>query len=329
MTEIIFVSIIIPTYNNRDYLKENIKSLYNQTYPKDKYEIIVVDDGSIDGTGQWVELQRNKYHCNLSYFFQKNKGPASARNLGIRNSLGEIVAFIDSDCIASCTWIEEIIKGYDDNRVAGVGGRIKALPTASKISQYCVYIKMNEQPLINKTGIVYLITGNASFKKNCLNNVGGFDERYNFAGGEDPDLCYRLKRQGYIFRYNRDAVVYNHHKEKMGEFFKTYFNYGKGDEFLLSRRLSHRDLISVSGWRWPFFFLKTVGIMMLKCLNYLNLAFKFFKIPFKALLYYSEGFNMRESFLYAYLDYVKIFSFVQGHFFGYTIGKFKGFKNAG
>jgi cellulose synthase/poly-beta-1,6-N-acetylglucosamine synthase-like glycosyltransferase len=185
---------------------------------------------------------------------------------------------------------------------------------------------MNEQPLIDKTGIVYLITGNASFKKSCLNSVGGFDERYNFPGGEDPDISWRLKKQGYIFKYNKDAVVYNHHKEKIGELFKTYFNYGKGDAFLLSRRLSSWDLASVSGGRRFFLFFKTAGIAALKCLNYLNLAFKFLKIPFKALLYYSEGLKLREAFLYAYLDYVKIFSFIQGHFLGYVIAKFKGFK---
>jgi glycosyltransferase involved in cell wall biosynthesis len=326
MEEAIFVSVIIPTYNRKNYLKSALKSLCNQSYPKNKYEIIVVDDGSTDGTRQWVGLQQKNCLCSLRYFFQQNKGPATARNIGIKNALGDVVAFIDSDCIASHAWIEEIVKGYGSDRVAGIGGTIVALPKASEVSQYCAYIKMNEQPLIDKNGIVYLITGNVSFRKDCLNLVKGFDERYNFPGGEDPDLCYRLKKEGYIFKYNRDAVVYNHHKETVGELTKTYFNYGRGDAFLISRRFSSWDFISVSGVRYFIFFLKASGAMMLKSLNYINLIFKFLKIPFKMLLYYGEGLNAKRSFLYAFLDYVKVFSLVQGHLSGYMMAKYKGFK---
>ena len=325
----LFVSVVIPAYNQKRTLQAAIESLRNQSYPKDKYEVIVVDDGSSDGTQQWVRAYQQDCSCSLRYFYQENKGPAAARNLGIRNALGDIIAFIDSDCIASYSWIEKLVNGYDDDRVAGIGGTIKARPTFSKISRYCAYVKMNEQPPIDDTGITYLITGNASFRKKCLDLVRGFDERYNSAGGEDPDLCYRLKEQGYIFKYNRGAIVYNHHKERLGEFLKTYFNYGKGDSFLVMRRLSNWDLISVSGIRWFFYFIRLVGIMALKCLNIFNLSLKFFKIPFKMLLYYGEGLNMQESFIYASLDYCKAFSFLGGHFFGYAIGKFKGLKKAG
>lgn len=326
MKETIIITVIIPTHNCKNNLKNVLASLCDQSYPKDKYEIIIVDDGSTDGTQQWVELQRQSCTCSLKYLFQQNRGPAAARNLGIRNALGDIIAFIDSDCTASHTWIQEIVKGYDSDRVAGIGGTIKALPKASEISQYCAYIKMNEQPLIDETGIVYLITGNASFRKDCLNLVKGFDERYDFPGGEDPDLCYRLKKKGYIFKYNRNAVVYNHHKETVRELIKTYFNYGKGDAFLVSRRFSSWDFFSVSSMQCFIFFLKALGVMMIKSLNYINLFLKFLKIPFKMLLYYGKGLNAKKSFLYAFLDYVRVFSFVQGHFSGYMIAKCKGFK---
>ena len=326
IVDMLFISVVIPAYNKKNSLQSAIGSLYNQSYPKDKYEVIVVDDGSTDGTQQWVKLKQQDCSCRLRYFYQANKGPAAARNLGIRNASGDIIAFIDSDCIASYSWIEKLVNGYNNDRVAGIGGTIKARPTTSKISRYCAYIKMNEQPPIDDTGIVYLITGNASFRKSSLGLVGGFDERYNSAGGEDPDLCYRLKERGYILKYNRDAVVYNHHKEKFGEFLRTYFNYGKGDSFLVIRRFSNWDLVSVSGIRWFFNFIKLAGIMALKCLNIFSLSLKLLKIPFKMLLYYGEGLNMQEGFIYASLDYFKVFSFVGGHFFGYIIGKFKGFK---
>jgi glycosyltransferase involved in cell wall biosynthesis len=324
-----FVSVIIPTYNDKGRLKEAVGSLKKQTYPKDRYEIIIVDDGSDDGTKEWAQREIGNRSGNLKYFFQEHSGPARARNNGIKNALGEVIAFIDSDCVASPSWLEEIVKGYDKPGVAGIGGRIRASPTASKISQYCAYVRMNEQPVADKTGIVYIITGNASFKKANLDKVQGFDERYDFPGGEDPDLCYRIKRQGYVFQYNRNAVVYNRHKEKLRELFRSYFNYGKGEVFLILRRRSGWDLVSSRGPARVFSFLEAGGTMALKSLTYLNLMFNFLKVPFKALLYYAEGLSMREGLLFACLDYVKKFSFSQGYFFGYIPAKLKGFKCEG
>lgn len=325
MTEIIFVSVIIPTYNNKNYLEKTVKSLCDQSYPKDHYEIIVVDDGSTDGTRQWIEAGQKWYPCSVRYFYQKNKGPAAARNLGVRNALGNIIAFTDADCITSYTWIEEIVKGYECERVVGIGGTIKAMPTSSKISQYCAYIKLNERPLMDKTGVVFLITGNASFRKTSLDLVGGFDERYNFPGGEEPDLCYRLKKKGYFFKYNRNAVVYNHHKETLRKLLRAYFNYGKGDSFLNLRKQSDRDLISVCGLKWIFYFFK----MTMKAVFMLRFIIKFLKIPFKTLLYYGEGLNIRDGLMFASLDYATQLLFIQGAFFGYISGRFKGFKKNG
>lgn len=321
-----FVSVIIPTYNNKDVLKKTLESLCRQLYPKDKYEIIIIDDGSTDDTKKIIEEHQIKCNCDLEYFFQQNKGPSSARNFGISKARGSIIAFIDSDCIATNTWVEEITKGYDNDRVAGVGGMTKAMPTNSKISQYCAYIKMNEMPKINKNGIVYLITGNASFRKDCLEEVKGFDERYAFPGGEDPDLCYRLRQKGYMFQFNRNAVVYNPHKKSLKDLIRTYFNYGKGESFLMLRRLSNWDLVSITGVKWFIYFLKTILKMILMFIANLKVLFRFIKIPFSALSYYSKGLNINDSYAYAFLDYAKVLSFVQGCFFGYIIGKFKGFK---
>lgn len=327
MEEFSFLSIIVPTYNKKGLLRKTIESLLEQSYPMDKYEIIIVDDGSTDGTGEWIRIQQERCICNVRYFFQKNRGPAAARNLGIKHARGETIAFIDSDCIASRTWLEEITKGYDNDRIAGIGGLIKPIPTNSRISQYCAYIKMNERPKIDKTGITFLITGNSSFRKDYLNAVGGFDERYTFPGGEDPDLCYRLKEKGYIFRYNRNAIVYNPHKQTLGELAKTYFNYGKGNTFLVLRKYSNWDLTTQYGVRCYFLFLKAIIKMIVMMIDNLKkLILGFLKIPFKMLLYYGKGLAIKKGLLYAFLDYVQVLSFQQGMFVAYLVGKFRGFK---
>lgn len=308
MTEIMFVSVVVPTYNNKNSLKNTIESLCNQSYSKDKYEIIVVDDGSIDSTRQLIEQEQEKCLCNFRYFYQENRGPAAARNLGVRYARGDIIAFTDSDCTASYTWIEEIVKGYDNERVAGIGGVVIAMPTTSMISQYCAYIRMNERPPMDRYGIVYIITASASFRKDYLNLAGGFDERHNSPGGEEPDLCYRLKKKGYFFKYNRNAIVYSYHKESLRGLLKTYFNYGKGDYFLILRKQSNWELICA---------------FVLKCFLYIM---RFPQIPFKALLYYAEGLTVKTALTYAFLDYTKQLFFAQGTFLGYVLGRFKGFK---
>jgi len=323
-----FVSIIIPTYNRKELLGKAVISLLNQSYPKNSYEIIVVDDGSTDGTEELIRVLEKENPLSLKYIYQKNRGPAVARNLGIKSAHGEVVAFCDSDCVASNNWLEEIIKGYGNDEIAGIGGTIRAIPTDSIVSQYCGYIRMNEKPgVLEKTGTTYLITGNASFRKNCLVSVGGFDKRYNLPGGEDPDICYRLERKGYKLTYNPNAIVFNPHKQTLFEFAKTYFNYGKGDSFLTLRRLSKWDLTGKAGAKWLFYLFKAMAKMSVMFISNFSLIRPLLKIPFKVLSYYGkEGLGVKESTAYAFLDFIKIFSFIQGCFFGYIIGKFKGFK---
>ena len=109
MREAPMVSVVIPTYNRKDMLKECLESLFNQTYPKERYEIIVVNDGSTDGTEEVLNEYAKKAPCAFKWFTQQNKGPCVARNLGVKNARGEIICFIDDDCVAEKKWIENLI----------------------------------------------------------------------------------------------------------------------------------------------------------------------------------------------------------------------------
>ncbi|MCK9595150.1 MAG: glycosyltransferase [Candidatus Omnitrophica bacterium] len=326
MIDPVFAGVIIPVYNDKDNFKICLAALCAQTYPRDKFEIMIIDDGSTDGLGEWLESYRKPAGLDIKYFYQKNKGPSSARNLGIKYSRGDILAFIDSDCVPQKDWLEEVLRGYASDNVAGAGGVIEALPTGSKVSRYCAYVKMNRTPKIDPGGIAYLITGNASFRRDCLIAAGGFDERFDFPGGEEPDLCYRLKQKGYIFQFNHKAVVYNAHKQNLSEFTRTYFNYGKGQSFLMARKMSKWDLVSVSRLKWPFYFLKMLVKLFFIFIANLKTILRFIKIPFYGLYYYGKGLSIADSFRYAIYDYLKSVFFVLGCFCGYFIGKFRGFK---
>jgi glycosyltransferase involved in cell wall biosynthesis len=201
----LFVSIIIPTYNRKDLLKEAIESLFDQTYLKDKYEVIVVDDGSTDGTEEMVRELAEKTPCNIRYFKQKNKGPAAARNIGIKNAVGEIIGFTDDDCVASDTWIANAVQCFKDKIIVGVQG--STLPQ-----------KDFKRPF-TFTGSFFTIevteeswnypTCNMFYRRDALTKVGGFNEDYTLPGPEDTDLAWRVKKQGGKIVFCEDAVVYH------------------------------------------------------------------------------------------------------------------------
>ncbi len=319
-----FISVIIPTYNHRNSLGTLLDSLCRQTYPVNKFEIIIVDDGSTDGTRELVKIKRDNFLGDLKYFYQQNKGPAAARNLGINNSKSEIVIFTDSDCIASEQWLTELVKGYDDN-VAGIGGSIIGAPLDSMVSRYCAYIKMNSRPEIKEGKISYIITGNASFRRDLLCLIGGFDERFSFPGGEDPDICHRLIKRGYKFVYNPEAVVFNSHKRNIRELLVTYFNYGRGQSFLALKNGSEWDLHKVNGLKrylCCFKILLRFGLMLLQDLE---VVFYLLLVPLNVLAYYGQkGLPVDDCVAYSVFDFLKITSFRQGCIAGYLNGKLLG-----
>ena len=95
----ITVSIIIPTYNRREELEKLLHSLNRQTLSSSSYEIIVIDDGSKDGTGEWLLEYKEQSAVALSCYTQVRGGPGTARNTGMEKAVGEIFAFTDTDCI--------------------------------------------------------------------------------------------------------------------------------------------------------------------------------------------------------------------------------------
>lgn len=192
------VSVVIATYNRKSLLEKTLQSLVNQSYPKEKYEILVVDDGSSDGTGKMVEETKEKMDCELRYFKQKNRGPATARNLGINNAKGGIIAFIDDDCIADRAWLEEIINAFKLNgNILGVEGRTKTIP--EKVTPFTKQVD-------NKGG--GYMTCNMAYRKDILDKVGGFDINYPFQFDEDEDLAWNVLRYGKIHFETKAIVIH-------------------------------------------------------------------------------------------------------------------------
>jgi glycosyltransferase involved in cell wall biosynthesis len=190
-------------------LKRTIESLIHQSYPKASFEIIVVDNSSTDGTGEMVQSLQEKTSHNLRYYSKENEGPGSSRNFGIAKAGGTIVAFTDSDCIADHDWLKNGVAKMTDG-VGIVQG--KTLPDSDQPHRTL------QQTMKVVSEDSYYQTCNIFYRKERLVSAGGFSPEFcglNFFGkprwgGEDTDLAWRVKKEGWKSVFADDSVVYHH-----------------------------------------------------------------------------------------------------------------------
>jgi GT2 family glycosyltransferase len=252
------VTVVIPTYNRGHFLERALTSVLTQNYPADRLAVIVIDDGSRDGTRDILQTFQSHY-ANFQFLQQTNRGPAAARNTGLRAARGEIVAFMDDDCLADANWLRELARAYDRSTVGGVAGRIRYVPPDDNIANRCAARYTGEGQPVNGDGeIAFFVTANASFRRTVLEQVGGFDTAFPHAAQEDLDLSFRAKRAGWQLRYTDTAVVDHYHQHTIRGDLRRYYQIGKAEAILRAKHgLTHSvwtDLpLSVCAfWRVPF-----------------------------------------------------------------------------
>jgi len=223
--KILPVSLIIPTHNRKRKLFRLLRSL--KTLIEKPLEIIIVNDGSNDGTEEKVPEWLDTVEPSLTYLINipNSKGPANARNEGILVASQPFVAFTDDDVVVTQHWLKRLVSKiiYTEPSIAGVGGRV--LPLKNDIlSQYYSEIKLLDPP----KDLQYIVTANACFKKDVILKAGLFNKSFTFAGGEDTELCFRLRKMNYRFLFQHTAIVYHDYSSNFLDFCKTWIRYGKG-----------------------------------------------------------------------------------------------------
>lgn len=182
-------SVVIPTYNRRDFLKKCLLSLFDQTASGDRYELVVVDDGSTDGTGELVAELSGQAPCRLSYHHQPNSGRARARNAGILAARGRLIIFLDSDMVVNEGFIAAHLACHRNPRRI-VHGQVINTPDFDDPRQ--------ARPKLTDYSRAFFATGNVSLEREWLLEAGLFSEEFTEYGWEDLELGTRLRHLGLI-----------------------------------------------------------------------------------------------------------------------------------
>lgn len=221
------ISVVIPAYNAEKSIPKTLKSLHEQSFKS--FEIIVVDDGSIDRTMEISKPLASKV------IRTENRGPAAARNAGIQHVSGEIIALLDSDCQAEKTWIESINRIFTDTKISVIMGKaiippsnfigdaISALgfPAGGSIGFDKVW-KVIPEGYTNT-----LSTCNCAFRKDVFNKFGPFDEDFPYAGGEDTLFAYNIIKSGEKIKYCPEVLVWHEPRTSLLAFLRWQVQRGK------------------------------------------------------------------------------------------------------
>ncbi|MFA5119263.1 MAG: glycosyltransferase [Candidatus Omnitrophota bacterium] len=222
------ISIVVPTFNRKNKLKACLESIFAQDYPAERFEIIVVDDGSTDGTKEMVEALKPVFP-RLRYYYQDNHGPAAARNFGVKQSKAGIVGFTDDDCSLTASWARAMLNAHAiDPRADVVGGatcvdkrNVKALVSQS-LSDGAIFADIK-----GEKRIIFFPTCNVSFKKSSVS--GQFAESFCFPAGEDLEFFWRLHKSGGRFVYSKDVAVIHNCSMNLRSFVRQAYLYGRGN----------------------------------------------------------------------------------------------------
>lgn len=222
MTQPLF-SIVIPTFNRPVQLTTCLTSISELNYPRDRFEVIVVNDG-----GASPNIAAFQDQINLTVIEQENAGPASARNTGATHAAGQFLVFTDDDCAMLPNYLTVLDRHCLKEGLVG-GKTLNALPhnvfsTASQILIDYLYDYYNQDA--NRAS--FFASNNFAMSRDRFRSLGGFHTGFPLAAGEDREFCDRWLHQGYPLTYAPDAQIAHAHRLTLAKFWRQHLNYGRG-----------------------------------------------------------------------------------------------------
>lgn len=247
------LSVVVPTYNRRESLMRTLEGLARQSFPRDLFEVVVVSDGSTDGTHEYLSEFEAKAPYTLRWIAQANSGPAAARNRGIREAHHEVIVFLDDDMEPLPQFLARHACHHEADEKVAVLGPMSPDPARRKIEPVWIaweHEKLQEIYRVLSPGGEYhgqawshhFYSGNASVRKKWLDAVGGFDEK--FTRQEDVQLAERMEREcGVHFVFDPEADGLHRPLRSFRSWLAVPNAYGAWDAERIARGLLSREYV--------------------------------------------------------------------------------------
>ena len=255
------VSIIIPVRDQPEDLTECLQSLANLNYPRDRLEILVVDDGSQSDISQVVTASDVRV-----IRMAESQGASACRNTGAKEAKGDILAFLDADCMAGENWLQEIIPFFKTVTVGAVGGYVDGYYKNSFLDRYeevSSSLNMGKRLLLegNTESSFYVPTANMLVTREAFMATGGF--KIGLHVGEDVDFCWRMRNLGYTLLYAPFGRVAHKHRNHLGKMLGRRSEYGTSEASLYQTHRDKRKTFPISIYAGLSFLALTLSILLM------------------------------------------------------------------
>ncbi len=235
------ISVIVCSYNGRRTIRDCFEGLTRLEYPD--FEVIVVDDGSQDGT---ADIARD---FGFRVISTENRGLSSARNTGWQAATGEIVAYLDDDAWPDRHWLRHLAHTFMKSDHAAVGGP-NILPAGSSLIAQCVdnspggpvHVLHDDEHAEHVPGC------NMAFRRSRLEAIGGFDAAFRVAG-DDVDVCWRIEERGWTIGFSPAAMVWHRSRDTIGAYWRQQRGYGRAEALLERKWPEKYNALAHAKWR--------------------------------------------------------------------------------
>lgn len=236
------ISVIICTYNGTATLRPCLESLQKLSYAD--YEVLLIDDGSSEDIASIAAD-----FPAVRYLRQNHAGLSAARNLGMREARGEILAYTDDDCLVDEDWLRHIAAGFDAPQWVACGG--PNIPPAPRNQAETIVAAAPGAPahvMLNDAEAEHLPGCNLAIRKTALEAIGGFRVGYRTAG-DDVDVCWRLREAGGRLRFMPGAMVWHHRRRSFSAYLRQQRGYGLAEALLMKDHPQHFGPTGGARWR--------------------------------------------------------------------------------
>jgi mycofactocin system glycosyltransferase len=256
-----YVSVIIPVKDQFVEVVECLEALEELDFPREKLEIVVVDDHSK------MEISQLETSFDVRVIRQEiTRGPAFSRNYGVSYARGDILAFLDADCVPGEDWLSELLPFFQASSIGAVGGYIEGYYQESFLDKYeevSSSLNMGRSIILEgkSNNSFYVPTANLLVTREAFNKCGGFEEDRRI--GEDVDFCWRLRNSDYWLIYAPYGTVAHKHRGDLEKMLKRRGEYGTSEASLYRTHRDKKKIFNLSVYPALVFLALAVALVML------------------------------------------------------------------